>query len=110
MEGTRLRGAGRLCRERLESFLAPREGNALSNLLRNDQMRRGGSRSGPEANALSHCAVESRRAASDKAPARARRSLWGWVSSCLASLRQHAPPRRPSLRLPCAAVSHAFVQ
>lgn len=30
MEGTRLRGAGRLCRERPESFLAPREGNALS--------------------------------------------------------------------------------
>lgn len=49
MEGTRLRGAGRLCRERPESFLALREGNALSNLLRNDQMRRGGSRAGPEA-------------------------------------------------------------
>ncbi|MCK9551649.1 hypothetical protein, partial [Aquamicrobium sp.] len=29
---TRLRGAGRLCRERAKSFLAPREGNALSNL------------------------------------------------------------------------------
>ena len=61
-----MRGAGRLCRERPESFLAPREGNALSNFLRNDQMRRGGSRAGPEANALPHCAVESRRAASDK--------------------------------------------
>ncbi len=73
MEGTRLRGAGRLCRERPESFLAPREGNALSNLLRNDQMRRGGSRAGPEANALPHCAVESRRAAKKKVPALLRR-------------------------------------
>jgi len=33
------------------------------------------SRVGPEANALPHCAVESRRAASDKVPARKR-----WVS------------------------------
>ena len=32
MEGTRLRGAGRLCRERPKSFLVPREGSALSNL------------------------------------------------------------------------------
>ncbi|GEC17320.1 hypothetical protein NWI01_32120 [Nitrobacter winogradskyi] len=31
MEGTRLRGGGRLCRERPESFLVPREGSALSN-------------------------------------------------------------------------------
>lgn len=56
-----MRGAGRLCRERPESFLAPREGNALSNLLRNDQMRRGGRHAGPEANALPHCALEIRR-------------------------------------------------
>lgn len=44
MEGTRLRGAGRLCRERPESCLAPREGSALRNLLHNDQMRSGDSR------------------------------------------------------------------
>jgi hypothetical protein len=32
-------------------------------------MKRGGSRAGLEANALPHCAVESRRAASDNDPA-----------------------------------------
>lgn len=41
-----MRGAGRLCRERPKSLLAPREGSALSNLFHNDQMRRGGSRTG----------------------------------------------------------------
>ena len=83
-----MRGAGRLCRERPESFLAPREGNALSNFLRNDQMRRGGSRAGPEANALPHCAVESRRAASDKAPARKRRGrISNWRQSCVRGLK-----------------------
>lgn len=44
MEGTRSRGAGRLCRERPESFLVPREGSALSNLVPDDPMTRGGSR------------------------------------------------------------------
>ncbi len=61
MEGTRLRGAGSLCRERSKSFLAPREGSALSNLLHNDQIKRGGSRAGPEANALPNRAGVSRR-------------------------------------------------
>lgn len=56
MEGTRLRGAGRLCRERPESFLAPREGSALRNSY---QMGRGESRAGPQANALTDCVVES---------------------------------------------------
>ena len=65
-----MRGAGRLCRERPKSFLAPREGSALSNLLHNGQMKRGGSRAGPEANALPHSAVESRRADADTAPVR----------------------------------------
>lgn len=32
MEGTRLRGAGRLCRERSESFLAVREGWSLATI------------------------------------------------------------------------------
>jgi len=87
MEGTRLRGAGRLCRERAKSFLAPREGNALSNLSKKKISRpdyhasgspyfqavgverRGDSRADPEVNALPNCAVVSRRVASDKAPA-----------------------------------------
>ena len=87
MEGTRLRGAGRLCRERAESFLALREGNALSNFSNNKISwpnyhasgspyfqavgveRRGDSRADPEVNALPNCAVVSRRVASDKAPA-----------------------------------------
>ena len=33
MEGTRSRGAGRLCRERPQNFLGPREGGALSLFL-----------------------------------------------------------------------------
>ena len=65
-----MRGASRLCRERPNNFLAPREGSALSNLLHNDQMRRGSRRAGREAKVPPHYAVDNGRAAGDKAPAR----------------------------------------